>query len=341
MVSVFLTEGLVDEFAERLKLSTDVWIASAWVTRSDALNDLLTSDCRVKALVGTHGNATDPDAVQSLVDGNNCDVRLVEGGALFHPKLYLFRRSRRKTVAWIGSANFTGAGLAGNREVMLEFDEESAISEMESWFDERWRALRNQEVNVVLCDYRERRARNGVGSGLESLVEPVPAEGAQHLRDLRTPTTYRFEYFGEDRWASSHAELARRVLLAFSEVDADFLVKFARKDRARVAGNRRVTRRYVSRRRDDLGPPQDLPKKALSPGWWMGQKLADYHFYQGKTHPGILKMACATFGVTYGEGDVGVIDFASPKSPEAPSGYNNGDTVVVKIGSEAERHVLR
>ena len=336
MASRLLTECFVHEFGKCLKRSTDVWIASAWVTQSDALDDLLTSGCRLKALVGTHGNATDPDTIQSLID-SDCDVRLVEGGALFHPKLYLFRRRGGKAVAWIGSANFTGAGLAGNREVILELDDENAISEMESWFDARWRVLRGQDVKAVLRDYRERRERIGVDPYLRSIVDTVPAkEGRQHLGDLQSRGTYRFDYFGEDRWAPSYAELARRVLLAFAEVDPDFLVNFAENDRKRVRADKRTKRRYVSRNRNDLGQPKELPKKALTADrrWWIAQKLADYHFFQGKTHPGILKMACATFGVTYGEGDAGPIDGGARK-------YSTGETVVVKIGRQAESHILR
>ena len=228
--------------------------------------------------------------------------------------------------------------------MILQFEDEGAISEMESWFEKRWDEIKDQDVAAALCDYRETRDTDGVARSLESIVDGVSVNKSQHLPDMRerpdAGKSYRFTYFGEDRWATSHAKLARCVLLAFAEVDADFLEKFARKDRERVESDARTTRRYVSRDRNDLGQPQELPANALTEDreWWMAQKLADYHFFQGKAHPGILKMACETLGVSYGEGTLGPIDF--PTSTKR-SGYDTGEKVVVRIGRQAENHLLR
>ena len=169
-VGGLVTDGFIGRFDERVKEADSVWLASAWITRSKALDRLATIGHRVRVVAGIHGNATDPDAIQSLID-SGCGVRVVDGGALFHPKLYLFRRRRGTTVGWIGSANFTSAGLAGNRELILEFDDERAISEMESWFDTQWCALKGQDVEAVLHDYRRARDRDGVAPHLGDLVE--------------------------------------------------------------------------------------------------------------------------------------------------------------------------
>ena len=348
-----LEDGFVRRFEELAEQADSVWLGSAWITLSKPLARLLPFGNRVRALAGTHGNATDPDAIQALIDAD-CHVRLVNGGPLFHPKIYLFRRCRGKTVGWIGSANFTGGGFTANLELVLEFDDECAIAEAESWFKAQWRSLRGQDVNAALREYREERDKHGVAhlglivgveadSGVEraGAATGAAAEGPQHLGDLRKRDKYRFEYFGEDRWARSHAELARRVLLAFAGMDADFFDSFAQKDKERVAADRRTKRRYVSRVREDLGEEQELPENALTKdrAWWMAQKLQDYHFFQGKAQPGILKMACDTFGVTYGEGALGRIDFQSG-GPARPKGYKTGDQVVVRIGCRAENHLL-
>ena len=108
-----LEDGFVGRFDKLAQQADSVWLGSAWITRSEAFARLLPYGNRVRALAGIHGNATDPDAIQALIDAG-CHVRLVKGGPLFHPKLYLFRRCRGKTVGWIGSANFTGGGFAGN-----------------------------------------------------------------------------------------------------------------------------------------------------------------------------------------------------------------------------------
>ena len=251
-------------------------------------------------------------------------------------------------MGWIGSANFTAGGLTGNCEAILQFEDEGAISEMESWFEERWNELECQDVTAALRNYRETRDRDGVARHIESVVDGVSVDKPQHLPDMRERPdrgrSYRFMYFGEDRWATSHTELARRVLLAFAEVDPEFLARFAKKDRERVNSGKRTMRRYVSRNRNDLGQLRNLPEKPLTKDgkWWMANNLQDYHCYQGKTHPGILKMASTNFGVSYGEGTVGRIDFQQgPRTPRPPPGYDKGEEVVVKIGRRAENHLLR
>ena len=60
---------------------------------------------------------------------------------LFHPKLYLFSGVAEPTVAWIGSANFTGNGMAINAELMLETDDETVVTELDGWFCRKWAEL--------------------------------------------------------------------------------------------------------------------------------------------------------------------------------------------------------
>ena len=69
---------------------------------------------KVRAIVGTYGNATHPRALDRLRTIGA--LRLADSdGAMFHPKVYIFHGSD-ESFAWIGSANFTGAGFARNEE---------------------------------------------------------------------------------------------------------------------------------------------------------------------------------------------------------------------------------
>ena len=223
-----VTAGFIGRFDELVKEADSVWLASAWITRSKALDRLATRRQRVRVVAGIHGNATDPDAIQSLI-GSGCGVRVVEGGALFHPKLYLFRRRRGTTVGWIGSANFTAAGLAGNREVILELDDERAISEMESWFDTQWCALKGQDVEAVLHNYRRARDRDGVAPDLVDLVEGQETPlAAGEIRIHPKPKTGKgfpgeFEYGdGEIDAYDSFADGLRRLLVRLAEGRDEF-----------------------------------------------------------------------------------------------------------------------
>lgn len=159
-------------------------LASAWITGSDALDALLEANCALRVLVGTHGNATDPQAVRRLIARFGVrSIRIVDGGPLFHAKLIRFELASDRTLVWVGSANFTGGGFGGNRELVLETDAGGIAKEAETWFDHCWRELSRQDVEATLARYAARRRRDGVHRQLKDLIEPVrSAGGATTLR---------------------------------------------------------------------------------------------------------------------------------------------------------------
>ena len=307
-----VTDGFIGRFDELAEQADSVWLASAWITRSKALDRLLTRGRGVRTMAGIHGNATDPDAIQSLID-SGCGVRIVEGGALFHPKLYLFRRLRGRTLGWIGSANFTGAGLAGNREVILEFDDEGAISEMESWFDAQWCSLKGQDVEAVLHDYRGARNRDGVAP-LSSIVDyrgtrdrdgvaphpssivdgvPRPARHGRHEQ-----AKYVYSFFGVKCGARSYPRIVQEVLAAFHDLDEGFLERFAQWDEQKVqepkggSGHRRL-KRYVAKTVAELQLSEGAVDLPLPDGWKLANKFEDYHHFRGLgENTGMLRKAC-------------------------------------------------
>ena len=98
-------------FKDLLKAHTRVDIATAWATCGEHLRMLAEATkqehrrVKVRAIVGTAGNATRPDALKELCGITNGDLRIIWGGGrLFHPKLYLFRRhtKRARRVSRVG-----------------------------------------------------------------------------------------------------------------------------------------------------------------------------------------------------------------------------------------------
>ena len=161
--AMFLTtSALRTRFEANLARSTRVDIATAWATEGSAL-DLLceaarTGGVKVRAIVGTFGNATDPDALERLREIGK--LRLAAGDrAMFHPKVYIFRGAAR-ACAWIGSANLTGPGFARNEEVVHETER---VADAESWFARRWKACGPLGPGAI-DDYRKRCRRQGVSS---------------------------------------------------------------------------------------------------------------------------------------------------------------------------------
>ena len=146
---VLRSNDLHDRFTDRLNEAHSVDIATAWATPGAHLRALDAAANRgvdVRAIVGTRGNATHPDALEELSRITEDKLRIIpEGGRLFHPKLYLFRRHEDGIAtcqAWIGSANFTKAGFGGhstaNEEILLEVGPGERANALADWFEERW-----------------------------------------------------------------------------------------------------------------------------------------------------------------------------------------------------------
>ena len=142
-----------DRFKELLKACTRLDIATAWATGGEHLRVLAEATNReqrpvkVRAIVGTTGNATRPDALKELYRITNGDLRIIrDGNRMFHPKLYLFRRRTNGLMvsqAWVGSANFTRAGFgcregASNEEIIVQLGPGKTTEELAEWFQKRW-----------------------------------------------------------------------------------------------------------------------------------------------------------------------------------------------------------
>lgn len=181
---MFLTKGnLKSRFAHLLSGSNRVDIATAWATSGPSL-DLLCKAAeergvKVRAIVGIYGNATHPDALERLRGIG--ELRLVEGKqALFHPKVYIFAGDK-EACAWVGSANFTGAGFTRNEEAVQETQNVDGAMD---WFNGRWVAcgvLKDGEIEA----YRKRRRKQGVSGTLAGLVGRPAAGAGDRLELLR------------------------------------------------------------------------------------------------------------------------------------------------------------
>lgn len=163
------THGLPREFEKKLASAKSVDIASAWATFGPALDLLCAARkerrVKIRAMIGTFGNATDPDALLKLREiGELCVV--AGGKALFHPKVYIFRNDRESSV-WIGSANCTRAGFGRNEEVVYETDN---YREAAAWFEKRWKELGGRSPASAIDKYRQRRRRQGVSRAAAQLA---------------------------------------------------------------------------------------------------------------------------------------------------------------------------
>lgn len=148
-----MVDDIPKRFRKNVECSTHVDVAVAWATETSALaqleNAVWIGEHRVslRTIVGTYGNATDPNALDRLNAIGK--LRLARHGTLFHPKIYIFR-GKESSIAWIGSANFTNGGFGGNVEAVFETKEwESALR----WFEDQWKECGELPANAIE-DYR-------------------------------------------------------------------------------------------------------------------------------------------------------------------------------------------
>ena len=146
-------KNIKDRFDKNLKWAEEIDIAVAWATPHKSINNKGLKNKRVRAIVGLSGNITHPQALRKLKEIG--ELRLVHGSPLFHPKVYIFR-NKGKSVAWIGSANFTGGGFGGNEEVMVEV---SSTGSIDNWFEKRFLSLK-KATSKDISDYEKRRKVN-------------------------------------------------------------------------------------------------------------------------------------------------------------------------------------
>ena len=132
---MLITEDeILPRFLEHLSWATEIDLATAWATSNQGLRALQQQlpPPQVRAVVGLWGNLTDPFALRMLA--NIGQLHGADAGRRFHPKIFIFRGGDR-SVAWVGSANFTSGGFGMNEEALFETCDTQSVQD---WFDDLW-----------------------------------------------------------------------------------------------------------------------------------------------------------------------------------------------------------
>ncbi|MCX7631970.1 MAG: SNF2-related protein, partial [Turneriella sp.] len=156
-----------------------------------------------------------PEEARFLVDllkRGLLEVRLMTG-ALFHAKAYLIRIDRDGQLpqyfSFVGSSNFSEAGLTGNRELNLPVEDSKKYQALRRWFDELWEK-ESQPFNKDLLQLIEK------SGALEREAPPQKTE--QALSPFEMVAFLGRHYFG----VPSAEELSGEDLLAeFQHIGAE------------------------------------------------------------------------------------------------------------------------
>ena len=132
---MLITEDeILPRFLEHLSWATEIDLATAWATIHEGLRALQRQrpSPDVRAVVGLWGNQTNPFALRMLA--NIGQLQGADAARHFHPKVFIFRGDGR-SVAWVGSANFTSGGFGMNEEALFETPDTKSV---QNWFNDLW-----------------------------------------------------------------------------------------------------------------------------------------------------------------------------------------------------------
>jgi HKD family nuclease len=146
---------LMTNFERHLQEAEEVDIAVAWVRPGPQLAALQNVAIRkasdgqkfsLRIIAGLDGNATHPTALRTLSQFADIIIPHPElcPRGIFHPKIFIFRS--KKSVAWIGSANFTNAGFLRNLEAVWEGE---GAEDVEAWFSRLWSQLQADSDSII------------------------------------------------------------------------------------------------------------------------------------------------------------------------------------------------
>ena len=158
-LSDFVKNGILSA----IQGGTDVYIAVAFFTESDVVQEIIKAGCHVRMIVRL-GFPTSPLAIKKLMNSNDVEIRFYTDRS-FHPKLYIFGDK----LALVGSANLTTSAILTNQEVVVSVkSEDERFSELAALFSGYWEeasVLTKDEINKYESIYsKHKSALSGINA---------------------------------------------------------------------------------------------------------------------------------------------------------------------------------
>jgi len=207
-----VTRHMASELIPQLESSQDTRIAVAFVSRRGlgmleaGIQKALGSGGRIEFLVGLDMRVTEPQALDTLLEWSRASTQVAAyayssvSTAIYHPKLYLFRKADSVSSV-VGSSNLTEGGLKRNVEVNILLDgseDEEVFSDMFAVYSRLKFDDRRVELNAELAELygqlckQERKRDAGVNSELRQEVERFD----EAVSRMRRPHRTRRDLFG-------------------------------------------------------------------------------------------------------------------------------------------------
>lgn len=213
----FIRHGIITSVEDEM----DVFIASAFFTESNVIDELAQKGCHIRIVVRL-GFPTSPVALETLLKHEKIEARFYTSNS-FHPKFYIF--GDKKVL--VGSANLTRAALLSNQEVMVSLcSDDNRFDELKSLFSDYW-----EEASVltseIIKDYR--RIYNKFRD-LESLVKKLDENVIDTLGDKNFSNVGRGKKKGDKKsiFQDTYKKTYQESVYAFRCIE-DIYSKFERK----------------------------------------------------------------------------------------------------------------
>ena len=187
-VEPVITPGAVHSRLIKLITSCESFsLASAWVTKSDVFDAAIAARDKLRQFViGTHRYFTCADCLEICIPLPQAKA-VKPVGPMFHPKIYIFEMDG-SLVVYVGSSNFTQAGLARNVECGVFLTGQWAHMELMRFVDfiaDQWKAAAELDADFVTT-YRANQARvRDAQDELEKFIElPKPRRTGKAANDV-------------------------------------------------------------------------------------------------------------------------------------------------------------
>lgn len=162
-------------------------LASAWVTGSAVFDAAIAARSKLqKFVIGTHRYFTCADCLEACVPLAQAKV-VKPVGRMFHPKIYTFEMDGR-LVVYVGSSNFTQAGLAKNVECGVFLTSQIGHAKLQAFVDfiaAQWKSAGKLDADFV-ATYRANQVRvKDAQDELEEFIEiPKPRRTSKSANDV-------------------------------------------------------------------------------------------------------------------------------------------------------------
>ena len=237
---------MADVLREALRDAVEVAVSVAFVQMTGlqlllpSLADARRRGATVRVLTSTYLDVTEPQALRALLAIGGLALRVQQGSQGFHAKVHLLVL-RASKVGWVGSSNWSRAGLRDNVEWNTRVDDPAAFDEMWQRFEELWT---RRDVCAPDEAFLTAYAKRWAAARIATLAEAsTVADGGEGYGTAPTPKPLQRDAL--QRLAEERAQGVKRALVvAATGVGKTLLAAFD----AQAAGAEKIL--FVAHRQD-------------------------------------------------------------------------------------------